>query len=59
MPLPEYENLTQSELEMADHFAEIGDMSALREYQRISAKRGGYKAQDYPEYNQPMRPRRI
>lgn len=39
MTLHEYKNLTQSELEMADHYAEIGDASALRRYQKLSADR--------------------
>ncbi len=41
MALPEYENLTESELEMADHYAEIGDRAALHQMQRRSATRGG------------------
>ncbi len=41
MALSEYKNLTESELEMADHYAEIGDRSALHQLQRLSATRGG------------------
>ncbi len=41
MALPEYRNLTESELKMADHYAEIGDRSALHQLQRLSATRGG------------------
>ena len=41
MPLPEYKNLTEDELSMADHYAEIGDFGALRGFQRLSAEREG------------------
>ena len=57
MCLPEYKNLTQSELEMADHYAEIGDMSALRRYQEISASREG-RPVNKTTYDNPMIPRR-
>lgn len=58
MSLPEYKNLTQSELEMADHFAEIGDMNALRQYQQISAAREGQPV-NRDTYDNPMVPRKI
>jgi len=59
MALPEYKNLTQSELEMADHYAEIGDMSTLRKFQEISANREEKTAVGTREYSLPMEPRRI
>ena len=37
--LPGYENLTDDELFLADHFAEIGDHAALRMFQETSASR--------------------
>ena len=58
MVLPEYANLTTRELEMADHYAEIGDMARLREYQRLSATRGNGQL-NTKTYAQPMRPQRI
>lgn len=58
MPLPEYKNLTQSELEMADHYAEIGDMSVLRQYQQLSASREGGSI-ERSTYDNPMRPRKL
>lgn len=39
MVLKEYENLTPRELELADHYSEIGDSSALRHLQKVSAER--------------------
>lgn len=39
MPLKEYENLTDHELSMADHYAEIGDFAVLRQYRELSASR--------------------
>lgn len=42
--LPEYRNLTESELVMADHYAEIGDFNALARFQRLSAEREGKDA---------------
>ncbi len=58
MALPEYSNLTAEELEFADHCAEIGDMSGLRRFQEISAKRGGTDC-DPKVYHNPMIPRKI
>ena len=40
MALPEYQNLTQDELEWADHLAETGNFSGLRRMQELSASRG-------------------
>lgn len=57
MALPEYENLNQDELEWADHYAEIGDMTALRRLQETSASRGD-KSINEVTYNNPMIPRR-
>lgn len=42
-PLPEYKNLTPSELVWADHFAETGNFAALRELRELSASRDGEK----------------
>ena len=39
--LREYRNLTQDELEMADHYAEIGDRAGLVQMQKLSRARGG------------------
>ena len=58
MALPEYKNLTQSELDQADHYAEIGDGAALRAFQRLSASREGKHPDklNSDAYNNPMRP---
>lgn len=53
MALPEYKNLTSSELEMADHCAEIGDTAALRRYQKLSADRDGKPVNEQRYFN-PM-----
>lgn len=39
MALKEYENLTPSELEIADHLASVGDHTALRQYRELSKSR--------------------
>tara|TARA_R110000787_G_scaffold193899_3_gene305455 strand:- start:4721 stop:4924 length:204 start_codon:yes stop_codon:yes gene_type:complete len=38
--LPEFKNLTQHELNMADHYAEIGDGAAVARYAQVSKDRG-------------------
>jgi hypothetical protein len=38
-PLDEFKNLTQSELNQADHYAEIGDFAAVRSFAKLSKKR--------------------
>ena len=40
MAQPGYENLTESELIEADHYAETGNAHGLNKMQRISAERG-------------------
>ena len=35
----EYKNLTKDELVFADHFAETGNWTALKEMQKVSASR--------------------
>ena len=35
----EYKNLTEDELVFADHFAEVGNFSALRELREVSDSR--------------------
>lgn len=55
MSLPEYKNLTADELEMADHYAEIGDMNTLRAFQRLSASRGSEELNP-DTYLEPMKP---
>tara|TARA_R110000851_G_scaffold87274_4_gene190336 strand:- start:1205 stop:1387 length:183 start_codon:yes stop_codon:yes gene_type:complete len=55
MSLPEYRNLTQSELEWADHCAETGNTSALRDLQELSANRVGRSAKNTDAYCNPIR----
>lgn len=59
--LKEYKNLTPSELECADHAAEIGDTAALRRFQQVSSSRVGQSAQNSnpSAYAMPMQPRLI
>lgn len=39
--MPEYKNLTESELELADHYFETGNFNALATLQELSASRSG------------------
>lgn len=41
MPMPEYKNLTASELEWADHYFETGNFDSLAKLQELSASRSG------------------
>lgn len=41
MAMSEYENLTKSELEMADHYFESGNFDGLANMQKLSAERAG------------------
>ena len=58
MTLPEYQNLTQEELELADHYAESGNTAGLRAMQRKSAARGGHSTNN-ESYHNPIRIKRI
>lgn len=61
MPLPEYKNLTESELIWADHCAETGNVEGLRGCQRLSASREGRDAhqENTSTYAMPMQPRKL
>lgn len=54
MALPEYKNLTALELRMADHYADIGDAAALRNFQKLSASREGRYPADTDAHNNPL-----
>ena len=56
MSLPEYKNLTRKELDWAEHCAESGNFTGLREMQELSANREGKSARDTLEYILPLRP---
>ena len=49
MPMPEYKNLDESELEIADHYFETGNFDALAKLQELSASRSGKSIKVTPQ----------
>ena len=52
-----YRNLSQGELDMADHYAETGNCAGLRRMQELSASKEGRMARqvDQETYYNPIR----